>query len=80
MDLVCIDCKERICSNCALFGSHRGHDIKEETAILEEISLRSAALTSLAKDIGDAHAAKPDEAEVDSIVENYNQKSAALRK
>ena len=40
IEIVCIDCKERICSNCALFGNHRGHDIKEESMVLDEINIR----------------------------------------
>ena len=47
LDLVSITSRERICSNCALFGVHKGHDIKEETAVLEEIALRAEALTHL---------------------------------
>jgi len=30
IEIICIDCKERICSNCALFGNHKGHDIRME--------------------------------------------------
>ena len=47
LDIVCIDCKERICSACALFGAHKGHNVKEETAVLEEINIRSEALGEL---------------------------------
>ena len=25
IEIICIDCKERICSNCALFGNHKQH-------------------------------------------------------
>jgi len=27
IEIICIDCKERICSNCALFGTHKPHNI-----------------------------------------------------
>ena len=26
-EIVCLQCKEMICANCALFGSHKGHNI-----------------------------------------------------
>ena len=29
LDLICIDTKERICYNCALFGAHKGLNVKE---------------------------------------------------
>ena len=30
IEIICIDCKERICSQCALFGNHKPHDIRME--------------------------------------------------
>mmetsp|Transcript_13628 Transcript_13628/g.21334 ORF Transcript_13628/g.21334 Transcript_13628/m.21334 type:complete len:85 (-) Transcript_13628:1528-1782(-) len=30
LEIICITCKERICSNCALFGNHKNHDIRME--------------------------------------------------
>lgn len=26
-EVVCIQCREMICANCALFGTHKGHNI-----------------------------------------------------
>jgi hypothetical protein len=49
IDIVCLDCRERICSKCALFGNHKGHTIREQAAVLEEISVRSEALSELSK-------------------------------
>jgi hypothetical protein len=37
LEIICIDDKERICSNCALFGYHRNHDIRMEPEVLQEI-------------------------------------------
>lgn len=47
IEIICIDCKERICSNCALFDDHRLHNIKMEAEVLEEITNRSECLMEM---------------------------------
>lgn len=47
IEIICIDCKERICSNCALFDDHRLHNIKMEAEVLEEINNRSECLMEM---------------------------------
>jgi len=47
IEIICIDCKERICSNCALFDDHRLHQIKMEQEVLDEISTRSECLMEM---------------------------------
>jgi hypothetical protein len=37
LEIICIDDQERICSNCALFGNHKNHDVRMETEVLKEI-------------------------------------------
>jgi hypothetical protein len=37
---VCVDDKMRICSQCALFGQHKGHDVRMEDDVQKEISLK----------------------------------------
>ena len=40
LELVCVDDKIRICSQCALFGQHKGHDVRMEEDVQKEISLK----------------------------------------
>ena len=47
LEIVCVDCKKRLCSKCALFDGHRTHDLRTEEDVRNEISLR--------KEIGRAH-------------------------
>ena len=47
IEIICIDCKERICSNCALFGNHKPHDIRMEQDVLDEINLRTECLMEM---------------------------------
>ena len=35
LDVICVTCKERTCSNCALFGAHKGHDVRPEQEVLD---------------------------------------------
>ena len=64
IEIICIDCKERICSNCALFGVHKPHDIRMEQDVLDEISLRSECLMEMYQLVAQSAAEKPDEAVV----------------
>jgi len=47
IEIICIDCKERICSQCALFGNHKPHDIRMEQDVLDEISIRTECLMEM---------------------------------
>jgi B-box zinc finger len=29
-DLICLDDRQRVCAHCALFGQHKGHDVREQ--------------------------------------------------
>jgi hypothetical protein len=39
--------KIRICSQCALFGEHRGHDVRMEEEVLKEIELKVEVLMEM---------------------------------
>ena len=40
LDIVCLDDRQRICVNCALFSKHKGHNISNEDELVKEIELR----------------------------------------
>eukprot|EP00347_Sterkiella_histriomuscorum_P020077 403339189 len=39
-ELICVDDQMRICAQCALFGHHKGHDVRMEEDVTKEISLK----------------------------------------
>lgn len=39
-ELICVDDKHRVCTQCALFGRHKGHDVRMEEEVAKEISLK----------------------------------------
>lgn len=47
LEVVCLEHKCRICANCALFGTHKGHDIKPEEDVLREIATRAERLIDI---------------------------------
>jgi hypothetical protein len=47
LELICISCKKRICSHCALFGSHKGHDYRQDQEVINEISLKAEILITM---------------------------------
>lgn len=47
LEIICISDRSRICSNCALFGAHKGHDIRMENEVVNEITLRTELLMQI---------------------------------
>ena len=47
LEVVCVDCHERICTNCALFGAHKNHDIRSEEEICNETQVRAEYLMEM---------------------------------
>ena len=47
VEIICITDRSRICSNCALFGAHKGHDIRMENEVVSEITLRTELLMQI---------------------------------
>lgn len=39
--------KQRVCAQCALFGIHRGHDVRQEEDVAKEISLKIEVLMDM---------------------------------
>lgn len=37
-EICCLDCRELICSKCALFDSHKDHNIREHEEVTDEIA------------------------------------------
>lgn len=79
IEIICIDCKERICSNCALFGNHKQHDIRMEQDVLEEINIRTECLMEMYQHLAQAAQEKPDEQQVNQIYDQFKKKSTEMK-
>ncbi|KAL4487923.1 hypothetical protein ABPG72_022783 [Tetrahymena utriculariae] len=51
LDIVCVDCRIKICASCALFGKHKGHLVRSEEDVLKEISTRAEYLLQMFENI-----------------------------
>ena len=47
LELICADDKQRVCAQCALFGSHKGHDVRQEEDVVKEIQLKVEILMEM---------------------------------
>mmetsp|Transcript_16064 Transcript_16064/g.29445 ORF Transcript_16064/g.29445 Transcript_16064/m.29445 type:complete len:447 (+) Transcript_16064:725-2065(+) len=47
LEYICMEEKVKICANCALVGVHRGHDIKLQEDIMNEIAIRAECLLDM---------------------------------
>jgi len=46
-DLICVKCKKKCCDTCALFGAHKGHDVRQSTDTMNEIKMRMEVLMEM---------------------------------
>lgn len=44
LEIICIQDRVRICSTCALFGQHKGHDVRMEQEVVSELEIRTELL------------------------------------
>ena len=47
LEIICVEDKEKICTNCALFGVHKNHNLINEEDFLREISIKTEILIDL---------------------------------
>ena len=54
-ELVCLSgCQQRVCPHCALFGSHQGHDVREEHEVISLIGEHTSSLSQMVEDMKQA--------------------------
>ena len=46
-ELVCVSCRKQVCHTCALFGAHKGHDVREHVETRNEVQLRTEVLMEM---------------------------------
>ncbi|CAG9318308.1 unnamed protein product [Blepharisma stoltei] len=47
LEYICIQDKVKVCASCALFGQHRGHEIKPLDDMVQEITMRAELLLDM---------------------------------
>ena len=44
LEVVCVDHRVKLCTNCALFGEHKSHDIRNEEDVFFELCTKAEIL------------------------------------
>ena len=57
LEYVCLDDKVKICANCALFGRHKGHNVRAEDEVMREVTIRAECLLEMLQIIENSQAA-----------------------
>ena len=47
LEVLCLQDKCKVCTQCALFGEHKNHEIKNEEEIMNEVKLRAEIYVDL---------------------------------
>ena len=69
----------RICSTCALFGAHKGHDVRMEQEVVNELTVRTELLIQMYQIVDDMNEHRVDQASVSKMNEEFKRKSHELR-
>lgn len=81
LEYICMEDKIKICANCALVGSHRGHDVKLQEEVLSEIAIRAECLLDMLQIIERSQSYVLDEAikdKLDSLYDVYLKRKDSL--
>jgi hypothetical protein len=83
LEIVCLEDRCRICSNCALFGDHKSHNIKPEGEVLREIATRAEHLIDYFQDIQKQEKVifteNPSEKQEKRLQERYNELAGSIQ-
>eukprot|EP00826_Nyctotherus_ovalis_P056921 TRINITY_DN7768_c0_g5_i1.p1 TRINITY_DN7768_c0_g5~~TRINITY_DN7768_c0_g5_i1.p1 ORF type:complete len:272 (+),score=82.50 TRINITY_DN7768_c0_g5_i1:70-885(+) len=80
LEIVCVDCKKRLCSKCALFDGHRAHDLRTEEDVHNELMLRRELLEDMLQMVTDNEQIFSRKDELSVVYEQCIKKKAALDK
>jgi hypothetical protein len=73
LEYVCLDDKVKICANCALFGRHRGHNVRAEDEVMREVTIRAECLLETLQIIEHSQASVLDD-QINKLLEDLNQR------
>lgn len=80
LEIICISDRSRICSNCALFGAHKGHDIRMETEVVSEITLRTELLMQIYQLVQETSENRIDQNQVQLMANDFQAKSSEMKR
>lgn len=81
LEYMCIQDKSKVCANCALFGQHRGHEIRPLDDLLQEITLKAECLLDMLQIVERSQKTVMDEnikRRLDILYDKYKKKKSGL--
>ena len=78
-ELVCITCKKKICHNCALFGEHKGHDVKEFQEAMKEVVVRTEVLMEMFEQVDQEFARVQADQTLQNLLSSFNASKNNLK-
>lgn len=79
LEIICIQDRQRICSNCALFGGHKGHDVRMEQEVVTEITLRTDLLIEMYQLVHETASNRVEPAQLQAMQAEFNSKSVSMK-
>ena len=82
LDYVCINCKSKICSHCALMGGHKEHEIKAMEDVHADVAMRTGCLLDMLEIIDKTEAELSDSImiKLEEVANLYNKKRTEIEK
>ena len=82
LDYVCINCKSKICSHCALMGAHKEHEIKAMEDVHADVAMRTGCLMDMFEIIDKTEAELSDSIliKLEEVAHLYNRKRTEIEK
>ena len=82
LEYVCINCKIRICSHCALMGAHKDHEIKAMEDVHNEVVMRTGCLLDMLEIIDKTETELSDTimVKLEQVTTDYDKKRIEMEK
>ena len=83
LEYVCVEDRSRVCAECAIFGGHKGHDIRPLEEVMKEVTLRAECLIDMLQIIEKSQYSVMDDgikSRLDTLYDHYCRRRLDLEK
>lgn len=78
LEIICIDDRVRVCANCALFGEHKGHEVRQEDEVIDEITRTGELLMTMYQVVTELGQNKINQSQVEKLSKDFSVKHEKL--
>lgn len=83
LEYVCVEDRARVCAECAIFGVHKGHDIRPLEEVMKDVTMRAECLIDMLQIIEKSQFSVMDDgikSRLDTLYEHYCRRRLELEK